>query len=186
MSTQTKAGGTFATDSALGAVDWTSAGNAALSDDSRSTSILLLGQLSRYLKVTNFNFNIPLDATITGVTVSIERSTDTLNATHDNSVKLVKSGVISGNEKAVANLWPTSDATATYGSATDLWGLTFTPTIINASDFGVVVSAIADLAGTAQIDYISIAVDYIGSNRPGNDIRHISVGNGMSRNDLAS
>lgn len=180
------AGGTFATDSALGSIDWTTADNAVASDNSYATSILLLGQLTRYLKATNFGFAIPLDATINGITVSIERSTTVLNATHDNSVRLVKGGAINGDDKASANLWPTSDAAASYGSATDLWGLTLAPADINASDFGIVISAIADLGGTAQIDFLSITVTWTGSNRSGNDIRHIRVGDGMSRNDLAS
>lgn len=187
MSTQgPKSGGTFTSDSTLGVVAITNPSNASVSDNSYATSVLLITQISNYLKVTNFGFLIPLDATITGITVAIERSTTVLNATHDNSVRLVKTDVISGNDKASASLWPTSDASVNYGSATDLWGLTWTPVDINAATFGVVISALADIGGTAQIDFISISVDYTGSNRPGNDIRHISVGNGMSRNDYAS
>lgn len=155
------AGGTFATDTALGSIAWTSASNAVASDNSYATSILLLGQITNYLKVTNFGFNILSDATITGITVNIERSTTVLNATHDNSIKLVKGGVIGGTDKAVAGLWPTSDGVAIYGSSADLWGQTWKPSDINSSNFGIVMSGIADLAGTAQIDFISIIVDYL-------------------------
>jgi hypothetical protein len=177
---------TFATDSALGAIAWTNASNAQISDNSYATSVLLLGQITNYLKATNFGFSIPLDATITGITAGVERSSNTLNATHDNSVKLTVSGATTGNDKASANLWPTSDATATYGSSSDLWGATWTPTQINDSTFGVEVSAIADLAGTAQIDYVSITVDYTGSNRGGNMIRQVKTGNGMSVSEGAN
>lgn len=181
------AGGTFASDSALGSIAWTSATNAIVSDNIYATSVLLLGQITNYLKATNFGFSIPSDATITGITVKIERSSNTLNATHDNSVKLTVSGATTGNDKADAGTeWPTSDTVATYGTATDLWGGTWTPSQINDSTFGVEVSAIADLAGTAQIDYVSITVDYTGSNKPGNQMNHVSVGNGMSRSDFAS
>lgn len=152
---------TFATDAALGAIAWTGAGNAAASDNSYATSILLLGQITNYLKATGFGFSIPQGATIMGITVNIERSTTVLNATHDNSIRLVKGGVIAGDEKAVAGLWPTSDAVATYGSASDLWGQTWTPNDINSANFGVVLSAIADIAGTAQIDFVSIVVTYL-------------------------
>ena len=177
-------GGTFASDNTLGVVSITNPGNALASDNSYATSVLLLSQISNYLKVTNFNFSIPTDAIIVGVTVSIERSSNTLNGTHDDSVRLVVGGAISGSDKASATQWPTSDAVASYGSSSDLWGLTPTPTDINASNFGVAVAAIADLASTAQIDYVSMTVDYIGSNKPGNALRQVKAGNGMSRSDL--
>lgn len=180
------AGGTFATDSSVGAVAWTAASNAQSSDNSYATSVLLLSQITNYLMTTNFGFNIPLDAIITGVTVSVERSTTTLNGTHDNSVKLVKATVISGNDKASATLWPTADAVATYGSSSDLWGLSLTPSDINNSGFGVVISGVADLAGTAQIDYMSITIDYLGSNRYGQAGHMVRTGDGMSVSEVAN
>lgn len=179
------AGGTFATDSLVGSIAWTSAVNAQISDNSYATSVLLLAQVTNYLKITNFGFSIPTDSTIAGITVSIERSSTTLNGTHDNSIKLTVSGSVAGSDKANAGLeWPTTDAVATYGSATDLWGTTWIPSQINSSTFGVEVSAIADLAGTAQIDYVSIQVDYIGSNKSGNSRHQPQVGDGMSRSEL--
>lgn len=185
MGSFTNSGGTFASDNTLGVVSITNPTNAALSDNSYATAVLLITQISNYLKVTNFGFNIPLDATISGITVSVERSSNTLNGTHDSSVKLIKGGTISGNDKASANIWPTADAAATYGSATDLWGLTLTPANVNASDFGVVISAVADLASTMQIDYVSITVEYIGSNR-GYVKKYFKAGNGLSTTEEAS
>lgn len=186
MGTFTNNGNTFASDNTLGVVSITNPSNAQLSDNSYATAVLLLSQISNYLKVTNFGFTIPTDATITGITVSIERSSNTLNGTHDDSIRLVKGDVISGNDKATAAQWPTSDAVATYGSSTDLWGLTLTPADINLSTFGVVIAAIADLASTAQIDYITITIDYTGSNKPGGRFRSISVGSGMARSEAAT
>ena len=178
-------GGTFVSDATLGVVAITNPNNAQLSDNTYATSVLLITQLSNYLKATNFNFNIPLDAVITGITVSIEKSGNTPNATVDNSVKLVKGGSISGNDKASGTLWGTSDTVATYGSASDLWGLTLTPADINDPTFGVAISASATLAGTAQIDQIMITVGYTGSNRFGNAAGHeIKVGDGMSRGEI--
>lgn len=186
MGTFTNSGGTFASDATLGVVAMSNPSNAGTSDNSYVTAVLLLTQISNYLMATNFNFNIPLDATITGVTLSCERSSNTLNGTQDSSVRLVKGGVISGNDKASASLWPTADAVATYGSSTDLWGLTLTPTDINASNFGVVINAVATLASTLQIDYISLTVDYTGSNQPGNRIRNMSGGDGLSFSEGAN
>jgi hypothetical protein len=177
-------GGTFATDSLVGTIAWTSASNAQTSDNSYATSVLLLGQVTNYLKVTNLGFGIPTDASIAGITVNVERSTTVLNATQDNSIKLAVSSSPVGDDKASANLWPTADATATYGSATDLWGTTWTPSQINDSTFGVEISAIADLGGTAQIDYVTITVDYTGSNKPGNKLRQVKAGNGLSVSEV--
>lgn len=178
------AGATFTSDATLGVVAWTNPTNAAVQDATYATAVLLLSQISNYLKVTGFGFAIPADATISGVTVNIRRSGNTLNATQDDSVKLVQGGTIAGNEKASGSLWATSDATATYGSSTDLWGLTLVPADVNLSTFGVGIAALAALAGTAQIDYVSVTVAFLGSNRLAGQVRQMSCGSGMSRSDL--
>lgn len=156
---------TLANDPLLGIVAMSNPANAQNSDDSYVTAILALGQVSQYLKATNFNFTIPLDATITGITVEVERSATSLSALSDSSVRLVKGGTISGDNKAAAGTWPTTDAYATYGSGVDLWGLTLMPQDVNASDFGVVINASAALAATLQIDHVRVSVTYDGSNR---------------------
>lgn len=156
---------TLANDSLLGVIAMSNSANAQLSDDSYVTAVLALGQVSQYLKATNFNFTVPLDAIITGITVEVERSATALSAVSDSSVRLVQGGVITGDNKAAGGTWPATDAYATYGSATDLWGLTLTPADVNASNFGVVVNASAALAATLQIDHVRISVSYLGSNR---------------------
>lgn len=175
---------TFTDDSLLGTIGITNASNAQSSDNSYATTILLLTQVSHYLKATNFGFSIPIDAIITGITVEIERSTTVLASLVDNSVKLVKGNTISGSNNALGINWPTSDAYAVYGSPSDLWGLTLTPADVNDSTFGVAISTIASLlAGTGQIDHIRITVDYLGSNRPGNMLNRLVSGDGMSVGD---
>lgn len=186
MGTLTSSGTIFASDATLGVVAMSSPSNAGSSDNSYVTAVLLLSQISNYLNATGFQFSIPLNATITGVTVSVERSSNTLNGAHDNSVRLVKAGTISGNDKASATLWPTADAIATYGSSTDLWGLTLTPTDVNQSSFGFVIDAIADLASTLQIDHVSMTIDYTGSNQPGNCLPNFSGGDGLSFSEGAN
>lgn len=175
-------GVTFASDATLGVVAITNPSNAALSDNAYATSVLLATQVSNYLKCTNFGFTIPLDATIVGVTVNIERSSTIVATTNDNSVKLVKGGVISGSDKAVGTAWGTADSVAVYGSASDLWGLALTPADINSSTFGVVISAVTTLAATAQVDMVSITIEYVGSNESGSIGSMIKSGNGMSVN----
>jgi hypothetical protein len=66
-----KQASTTADDSAVGTVTWASTANAVSSNDNYATAGV---GTSHYLKLTNFGFNIPSSATITGVTVYIERS----------------------------------------------------------------------------------------------------------------
>lgn len=179
-------GNTFASDATLGVVAITNPTNAQFTDATYATAVLLGTQISNYLKATNFNFTIPNDATITGVTLSVIRHSTVGSTLNDNSVRLVKGGIISGNDKASATSWPTSDAPATYGSSTDLWGLSFIPSDINSTSFGVVISAVTTLAATADMDSVFLTVDYTGSNKPGNELRQMKVGDGMSRSEVAN
>lgn len=180
-------GATFADDSTVGTIAISNAGNAAASDDAYATMVLTLAAVSHFLKATNFGFGIPSDATINGILVEIERSSTLLSATQDSSVKLVKGGVIGGTEKAAAGTWPTTDAYASYGSATDLWGQAWTPADVNLSTFGMAIAASAALAATGQIDHMRITVYWTGSNKSaslaGN--KRINAG-GMGQPDFIS
>jgi len=76
----------------------------------------------------------------------------------DNSVRLIKGGIITGNDYAQTTAaWPTTDAYATYGGSTDLWGTTWTDSDINANSFGAVISASVQ-NGTAQVDHMRITI----------------------------
>lgn len=78
----------------------------------------------------------------------------------DATVKLVKGGAVVGDNKAdTANDWPAANATKEYGGSTDLWGTTLNPSDVNASDFGMVISATVS-SGDAYIDAVSITVYY--------------------------
>lgn len=119
------------------------------------------GTFSHFLKATNFGFTVPSDATILGVTVEIERSCSVLTTITDFVLKLVASGTISGTDHAdVATFWPTTDAYAAYGSVSDLWGVSLTPAIINASTFGVAIAAFSGSNANALIDHMRITVTY--------------------------
>lgn len=173
-------GNTFANDGTVGTIAVTNPSNARLADNTYCTSVLLLGQITNYLKATNFGFTIPLDATVDGIVIEIEKSTTIATSITDNSVKIVKGGTVVGSELASATQWGTTDAYATYGTPTELWGTTWTPSDINGSTFGIVVSGIAALAATAQIDHIRVSVYYTGSNKAGNLSKNVKVSGGMS------
>lgn len=123
---------------------------------------------SHYLKATGFGFSIPSGATINGIVVEVERKASANTASNtivDTSVRIVKGGALGVNDdKATAGGWPTTDAYATYGGSTDLWLETWTPTDINATNFGAAIAAEEVCTGTtavtASVDHIRITVSY--------------------------
>jgi hypothetical protein len=155
--------GTLVSDSSVGAVAWSNPGNAAASDGSYATAVIGAAVTpSEYLKVTNFGFAIPAGATIDGITVAVERSSSQANRVNDSAVRIVKGGTIGSTDKGSATNWPTSDASVNYGGVSDLWGETWAYSDINASTFGMAISAASTGSGTraARIDLITITVTY--------------------------
>lgn len=134
---------------------------AASSNDGYATASLSPSVQTHYLKATNFGFAIPVGAEIMGIVVEVERKASGASVARDNRVRIVKGGAIGTTDKASASAWPTSDAYASYGSDSDLWGETWTRDDINASNFGVAISALALGSGTASIDHIRITVYYL-------------------------
>ena len=156
-------GGTFENDATVGTVDWANPDRAVASDDSRSTAYIgAAASTTKYLKATNFGFDIPVGATINGILVEIEKSTYDAYVSSDYSVKIVKGGTIQGDEMALGGNWPIAGAEAYYshGGATILCGLSWEYSDINSSGFGVVVSASLASWATARIDHIRITVYY--------------------------
>ncbi|MFI5203868.1 MAG: hypothetical protein ACHQF2_05175 [Flavobacteriales bacterium] len=116
------------------------------------------------LKVSNFGFTIPLTATITGITVRIEKRASAGAIIQDNGLMLVKAGVEVGSSLATAANWPFSDTYVVYGGCSNLWGTTWTPAEINAVGFGCFFAAIDySCTGNTQsfIDNIQITVCYL-------------------------
>ncbi|NWF77640.1 MAG: hypothetical protein HXY36_03495 [Chloroflexi bacterium] len=162
-------GSTATDDGSIGAVTWSNPANALTQDDNYATATLSKATpTSHYLKVTNFGFAIPSGATIKGILVEIDRYASTGSGgtrITDNSIKLVKGGTISGDNKASASPWSDSDTNTyvSYGGPPDLWGLTWSPADINGPGFGVAISAKKDDSNntrTAYVDHIRITVYY--------------------------
>ncbi len=164
--------GTMADDAAVGTVAWTSVDNAKVSDNNYT-----YGQVgndgdgnptTHYLKATNFGFAIPIGSTINGIKVEFERRS-LPNDTFDNSIKIVKGGVIQGTEHSVGDYWNYLDADEnddrydSFGGTTDLWGVLWNNTDINNSNFGVVLSATGDGSSSdlrTLVDNIRITIYY--------------------------
>ncbi|GGB22901.1 hypothetical protein GCM10011511_53530 [Puia dinghuensis] len=149
---------------------------------SAATSSALLSAYTGYtdyLRLTNFGFSIPAGSTILGIQAGVTKESSNLSLTlagvtldgsvTDNIVQLVGPGVTSVNRAAGGLAWPTSYATATYGSAADLWGgTTWSTVIVNSASFGVEVSANinggvlfgTDLVPGASIDLVTLNITY--------------------------
>ena len=166
-------------------VDWNTTNNLGSSDNSYTTSGTLASAspISEYLDCTGFGFSIPGGATIDGIQLDIERSYtgSGTSAVQDTSIQLLKAGTKTGTDKAATTTnWPTTDATATYGGAADLWGTSWSDTDINDSGFGVAIKVENDGSGskTARMDILTITVTYTGGSGPSTQTRKLLLGVG--------
>ncbi len=158
--------GTAVNNTDVGTVPWTNPGNItspgspyATADFSNTPNLV-----SNYLLASNYGFSIPSDATITGITVAVNRYVNnTPSLITDQAIYLVLNSAYLGDNKAdTATSWPNSLVTASYGGPTDLWGYAWTPSQINDAGFGVALSVTKGSNGnrSAYVDSIQITVHY--------------------------
>jgi hypothetical protein len=155
--------GTNANDSSVGTKTWTSLDNDKTSNNQYATTANMnSGDVTVYLKATNFGFSIPAGVIIDGISVNVERKASDANF-FDNAIRIVKNGTVGTVNKSSVNAWPTSDGTVTYGGSSDLWGQTWTVADINNANFGFAISA-KKVGGNnnkkPSIDWINITVTY--------------------------
>lgn len=115
------------------------------------------------LIASDFQFEIPANATITGITFSVNRSADGPNTIADYEVKVMRGTSTLGLDRAMTTPWTNTFQYANYGGANDLWGATWTPSEINASTFGVALTPMyLDTAGNARayVDFVRATVSY--------------------------
>jgi hypothetical protein len=118
------------------------------------------GVLCQAISATGFGFALPSTATVTGIQVAIVRHSASGN-NGDTEVQLIKGGTAQGNNKANTTSYGGTDSIGTYGSASDLWGLTFLYNDINASTFGVKFQPTTPSgATTVSVDSITVTVYY--------------------------
>ena len=161
-----------ADDAAVGTVAWSSAASALQLDVVRATAVAVpaVSGVTHYLVLTGFGFALPSDATVLGIRVQTYAGAGATSAHRWNAVRLVKGGVISGDDKFAENTTAlsTTDRFDSFGDAADLWGQAWTYADVNASTFGVALS-MKNLHATtttdARIDFANIVVAY---SRPGN------------------
>lgn len=144
---------------------WADIGNVGKSDDLYTSFGNIPGSIGShtdYLVATDFRFEIPVGAIISGFKVEVECS-DPNSRTSDYSVRLLKNGVITSTEKAVGTPFPVSDGFLVYGGPFDLWGETWDYKFNDDNDFGIAIAAQrngADNTTAGQVDNIRITVYY--------------------------
>lgn len=154
--------GTTGDDATVGTVTWSSTSNIAASDDTYAQASLGSARLtSHYLTATSFGLAVPVGATVDGIVVDIERKRAG-GSIRDAYLRIIKGGSIGSTDRAnTGETWPSSDASASYGGTTDLWGESWTAADINAATFGVALAVTnATIVAVANVDLITVTVYY--------------------------
>ncbi len=149
-------------DDSHGTSYWMNPSEAAYDDGLYSQCNLSWEGTSHYLRLTNFGFKIPSDATVQGITVSVKKvKTGGDQDTYDDVVRLVVGGVLAGDNKASSSPWNREGAIySSYGSTNDLWGLSLTPDQINSTSFGLVIAIKTNGWSAGKIDSVNLTVTY--------------------------
>lgn len=161
-----RTGGTFANDTGVGTVAWNNVTNAGVEDGTPAVDgTTANGDITNYLKTTNYRFNIPSDATIQGVKVEVKKRRGQAGYTiTDEHAYVLKAGLpVSTNYADTSTNWPSSFTYVTYGGPTDMWGLTLTPSDVNATNFGFSIAGQNNGAAASsgfEIDHIRMTVFY--------------------------
>ena len=154
--------------------DWDFPANAAVDDGGIARADLSCtgawSGRSFYLDSTGHTFTIPAGSTINGILLEIKRYMGSASGSiADDTVRLLKAGAPAGTDKAGV-AWSNTPSYALYGSATDMWGTTWTPAQCNAANFGARLRVVdfgcdadiipPDNEHMAQVDAMRITVTY--------------------------
>lgn len=145
---------------------WTNISNAQFEDETYASFGNLPeipGSHTDYLAATDFGFQIPAGTIIKGIKVEV-KCFDPNSRTSDYSVRIIKTGNITGLEKATGTAYPVTDNYITYGGPDDLWGETWDYKFIDDNHFGVAISAQRNTGDNfitnGQVNNIRITVYY--------------------------
>jgi hypothetical protein len=125
---------------------------------------LVFNPYQDFLLVDDFKLEVPSDAEIVGITVTIRRAGGSSMEAVDGAVRLMKGGIVGTSDRSVPTPWTgPAYVNVDYGGPTDLWGQTWTPADVNSANFGVALSALyTDTAGNgrAYVDIVYVTVHY--------------------------
>lgn len=162
-------GTVFENDSSTGGTtfSWMNPTNVAVEDgmtSSHQTGAAAPDNVTKTLKITGFPFSIPAGTTILGITVEYKKqgAFGPSNPVTDNTCRLVKGGVIQSVDRLLGDFWPMTLTWFSHGGIADLWGGTWERDDINASNFGIAISAKTPLTqvSVASLDHAKVTVEY--------------------------
>lgn len=146
---------------------WSNPSNALVNDANAASVSGTMGSggdTFQTLRLTNFGFAIPASATIVGVTARIIARRTNFMAS---AAQLSLAGVSSSNRNVtLGTSFPGSPQSV--GGASDLWGASLSPAIVNGSSFGIQARVFAsnEPAATGQpggsdIRYMDLTIEYL-------------------------
>ena len=141
--------------------DWANTGNITADGGAYATCVMPAGGYSDNIRGYQFGLNVPATATITGLSVQIERGS-TVGSAYNAQFQLVdlSTGNI-GTYRIDGTNWSTFSEIKVYGGDNDLWQATLTPTIVNTPNFGITMGVLSGTyADTAELNYFQIKVYY--------------------------
>jgi hypothetical protein len=150
-------------------IDWTNIDNITGSTSAFASITLNATEYSKYLVGYSFNFNIPIDATINGIEISVVGQ-DPLPSVFLHTASLspdVTIDPVIWNEKyptGINTVFPSTFAAASnprvFGSSSDTWNYAWTPAEINNSSFGFGLRCTAPFSSTADVQSYGATVYY--------------------------
>lgn len=160
-----------------GQVLWMNTSNITSSNDSRADAGTMdadSGDMTNWLTAKNFGFSIPADSTIDGISVDVEGFADRDDILHENLVA-IKDGTIreDGTDLAAIAGYPdfSEDVDEVVSFGPSLFNLTWSPSDIDATNFGVALRVQHDndhYDSDVYVDSIALTVNYT---VPGSGVR---------------
>jgi len=144
----------------ISGTNWTDPSNAGTID---ATYAVYASTLQNDLKTSNHTFTIPAGSTINGIEVQVVcQSAAILEASRTVEVSLSKSNTAADTGYLYSDICGQDvDVTLTFGSPTDLWGLTWTVAEINASTLATWTRRFTSIGiFSVSVDAVQIRVTY--------------------------
>jgi hypothetical protein len=138
---------------------WTSPGNILLTGASVATVSLTGNSVSAAILANGINYNLPIDAVVTGIVVKTNASSTGAAGTASLNIQLATNGFPMGTAVNV----PIGSTTNLYtvGSSTYQWGAQLSPAVVNGSSFGILIEAqLSSGSGTFHANTLTIEVYY--------------------------
>src|SRR3990167_393576 len=136
-------------------------------DDTAYASIVApqydTGVISNLLIGRNFGAAIPTESTINGLLLEIGKWYSAGSA-RDSIVSLWNGSLIGSNLGSTGIGWPPSIATINYGGSANLWGTVPTPAMVNGTNFGFAMAAVASALNTdVWADFYRVTIYHSGT-----------------------